>query len=166
MSFTTNSDHWNMRQNRAVFFPATTKTRLNNIIALCEHLLWSHLMWCFWCPQICCIIQLKEMPSEEAREKTSAQLFRKLLQPFIIHLIDVNMSREHFFHHLESFSTAEYNQHHIILFSLSLNASALSTRFPCAISTRYSLVFGRIITRQLGKMQMRYLNLMCTLKNS
>lgn len=70
---------------------------------------------------------------KEQRKKTSAQLFRKLLQPFIIHLIDVNMSREHFFHHLESFSTAEYNQHHIILFSLSLSTrlhSPLVSRAP------------------------------------
>lgn len=50
------------------------------------------------------------------REKSATQLFGKPLHPFIIHLIDVNMSREHFPPLENPFRTAEYNPHHEFFF--------------------------------------------------
>lgn len=65
---------------------------------------------------------LKE-PIIVSNRECELQLFRKPLQPFIIHLIDVNMSREHS-PHLNSFSTAEYNQQTIIFSAFSLTFTA------------------------------------------
>lgn len=90
---------------------------------------------------------------EEPREKSDTQLFGKPLQPFIIHLIDVNMSHEHFPLLENPFrAAAEYNPHRNTLFVRCANeiffgifCLSLFHHQPPLIVVNYHIQMGRRI---------------------